>query len=139
MAPVSSGVANVRAMNNAANQVRQSIRHVRDGLRAKRKESLRREILDALTRDPALPAAVYLFGSWATDRFDGESDTDLLVIASDCAVSAEAEQRLMNLADDVVSMAEPDWIRQRELSHPFVSRVAKERVLLVDTRDGRDD
>lgn len=127
------------AMDSTVNQVRQSIRHVRNDLRAKRKVALRREILDALTLEPALPVAVYLFGSWATGKFDGQSDTDLLVIAPDRTMADRAEQRLMRLADDVVSMTESDWVRQRELLHPFVSWVAAERILLVDTRGDSHD
>lgn len=122
------------AIGQAASQIRDNLHQARNRLHADRIESLRHNVSHALTGGtPIAPVSVYLFGSWATGAFDSQSDTDLLIVTADANSVDEAEQRLMPFADDVVAMAEAQWLRRLASGHPFVSRLAKERVLLVQT------
>lgn len=119
------------AIERAANQVRDNLHQVRSRLHADRLESLRHDVSHALAQAPVVPVSVYLFGSWANGTFDGQSDTDLLIIAQNAMLADVAEQRLMPLADDVVAMTEAQWLRRLASGDLFVSRVADERLLLV--------
>lgn len=114
-------------------QVREQIACARQRAYERHLASLREEVLAALGGPPAVGAAVYLFGSWATGRFDGQSDTDLLAIVSDRVSVQEAEKRLMSVADDVVAMTRGEWERHLREGNTFFQRIRDEARLLVDT------
>lgn len=97
--------------------------------------ALRERVRTAMAKAPPVVGDVYVFGSWATGAFDGLSDTDLLAVVDDPARVAEAEQRLMTVADDVVAVSAAQWQRCLVAEHPFYRRLEAERQLLVG-RDG---
>ena len=115
---------------DAIEQIRQQVERARTAGRDSRVAELRRRVETALQAlsDPSV--AVYLFGSWVSGRFDGQSDVDLLVIAPSKAVAENARDRLMDVADDVVAFTETEWRRRQARGDPFVRRIAGERLAL---------
>ncbi len=102
-------------------------------------DHLRNAVAKALAQAPELRVQVYLVGSWATGRFDGHSDVDLLVIASDDETARQAEQRLMEIAYDVIATTEARWEARLHDGHPFIRRLHHERQQLLDTTAGDAD
>ena len=115
---------------DAIEQIRQQVERARTAGRNSRIAELRRRVETALQDLSAQSVAVYLFGSWVSGRFDGQSDVDLLVIASSKAVAKEAEDRLMDVADDVVAFTEAEWRQRQASGDPFARRIAGERLAL---------
>ena len=124
-------------MTTSAKTVRESIARSRARLKARHLEALRRRIAELLNDEPRIEAGVYLFGSWASDRFDARSDTDLLAVVPDGADRSEVERRLMQVAEDVVTVSESQWRARLAENAGFWQRLAAERVLLADTRGGQ--
>jgi len=125
------------AVTTSAKTVRESIARSRARLKARHLDALRRRITEALNQEPRLEAGVYLFGSWASDRFDAQSDTDLLAVVPDGTDGGEVERRLMQVAEDVVTVSESQWHARLTENAGFWQRLAAERVLLTDTRGGQ--
>ena len=80
---------------------------------------LKRQLRDLVTAGPeAGPEQIYLFGSRARGDWDGLSDTDLLVVASN-TTDAELWVNLLldrGLAQDVIGMDREAWMQLPE--HP---------------------
>lgn len=108
----------------------------RNALAVRMRTQLCDRVGQALAAEPPVQAAVYLFGSWATGEFDGQSDVDLLVLAPDRASAQEAAQRLMTIADDVLALSHEEWTRRLAAGSPFYTRLAGERELLLDACGG---
>lgn len=121
-------------MTDAAKAIRDSIEQRRAHLKARHLEALRQRITEALNREPGIRASVYVFGSWASDRFDACSDTDLLAVVPDHSTAPEVERRLMQIADDVVVVSDREWERRLAHDDAFWRRVAHERLPVADTR-----
>lgn len=121
-------------MTDAAKTVRQRVEQSRAQIRARHLAALQHRLAEALERHPRLNASVYLFGSWASGRFDAESDTDLLAVVPNGADRAEVERRLMEVADDVVVVSDSQWHERLARDDSFWRQLALERLLLVDTR-----
>ena len=119
--------------NDAARNLRVQVARAREVRQQRLVESLRERVRTALNASPPISARVYLFGSWATGNFDGESDVDLLIIATDESAVREAQRRLMEVGDDVLAFSRQDWERRVSGSSPFVERLVSERLLLVET------
>ncbi|MEA3276732.1 MAG: nucleotidyltransferase domain-containing protein [Pseudomonadota bacterium] len=119
-------------------RLKQDAERARQAAWAHRVENLSGRVREVLASTPGAPITVYLFGSWATGRFDGESDTDLLVIAPTEKAAREVQRRLMDVGDDVVAFCESDWERRLSARDPFICRVSAERLLLAWTGDGQD-
>jgi predicted nucleotidyltransferase len=122
-------------MSDSTETIRQSIERTRQKVREQRVATLRTRVSEALECAPALKATVYLFGSLASGRFDGLSDVDLLVLVPEETAVAEAERRLMGVADDVVACSDVQWSERLKGDNAFFQRVDADRVLLVDTRE----
>jgi hypothetical protein len=122
-------------MSDSTEAIRQSIERKRCQVQEQRIATLRARISEALECEPPLRATVFLFGSWASGRFDALSDVDLLALVPDGTTVAEAEKRLMGVADDIVVYSDAQWGRCLKGDNPFFQRVEADRVLLVDTRD----
>lgn len=96
-------------------------------MRSRRLGALERQVRKALELHPAVRAQVYIFGSFATGTFDGQSDVDMLVLTTSPAEVREVEGRLMPLADDVVVLSESAFRRSIAAGDPFLSRVDGEK------------
>ncbi|WP_175628258.1 nucleotidyltransferase domain-containing protein [Thioalkalivibrio denitrificans] len=119
--------------NDAARNLRVQVARAREVRQQRLVEALRERVRAALNASPPIAARVYLFGSWATGNFDGESDVDLLIIATDESDVREAQRRLMEVGDDVLAFSRQDWERRVSGNSPFVERLVSERLLLVET------
>lgn len=116
---------------DAANRMRVQVERARRIQRQERLDRLRQQVCAALSEPSPIAADVYVFGSWATGTFDGQSDVDLLVIASDEAVARQAQQRLMEIGDDVLAFSAADWERRAQEGGPFFRRLTRERLPLT--------
>lgn len=126
------------AIEQAAGQIRDNLYQVRNRVHADRIESLRHNVSHALSGTPVTPLSVYLFGSWATGTFDGQSDTDLLVVASDAESADEAEQRLMPLADDVVAMTQAQELTRMNIATRYPLGDAEDPPYELFGKEGAD-
>ena len=125
------------AQDGQIGQLKQHLEEARQTARSSRVAELREQVKEVLSETgDRTNAAVYLFGSWATGRFDGASDTDLLVIAPTRQEAEAVQGRLMVFADDVIAYAAGTWASRCERGDPFVRRVASERILLAEVGDG---
>lgn len=122
-------------MSDSTEAIRQSIERTRRQVQEQRIATLRTRVAEALECQPTVRATVYLFGSWASGRFDALSDVDLLVLVPNETMVLEAEKRLMGVADDIVAFSDAQWSRCLKGDNSFFRRVDADRVLLVDTRE----
>jgi predicted nucleotidyltransferase len=104
-------------------------------------EGLRRGLEDALDQiiEIAQPQAVILFGSWAEDCADDDSDVDILVVADTrrpfhlaARLMPIVRGRLAGKRADVVVITPNDWERLRNIPGQVVHEAAKYGVTLYD-------
>jgi hypothetical protein len=93
-----------------------------------------REVVQQPTAAGGLPDQIWLFGSRARGDWDGWSDTDLLVVASELAVAERWVDRLIDagVGGDVLAMDRAHWQALPSHASAIWRAVAREAIPLLD-------
>jgi predicted nucleotidyltransferase len=87
------------------------------------------------------PLRIVLFGSHATGRANGDSDVDLLVVATADRIEGTPAQRISQVATaarepflplDIVVLTPEEWEQRRRASDPLVADIERYGMVLYE-------
>lgn len=107
--------------------------------RARKRDTLFRELKRHAALAERPPTATILFGSIARGNFSGRSDIDTLVIANPHDTDIEDALFGYRRALDMVYIPPKEWSRKRRQGDAFVMNIAREGIVIQGRLPDNDD